>query len=169
MIPPISSFNARAGISDTYSGNSNVWKGVSEMCDFGDVAVLAATLLRGNLTAEEAWEVAAARLELKKSMQEKSCPKHAFIGLCEYGYIEGIVPLKQGEPDSKNAKYAVNAADFLRQQDPQEITNTDLWREAVIDVDEPAETRNGQMDVVLALWNHDPRWIEDPSRKTVLK
>lgn len=85
-----------------------------------------------------------------KSYQKKGCPRAAFIGLCEEGYVKGIKESQTKKYKScKNKRYATEAANFLLLEKPQNISKAHLWMQ----VKEPKpKNDNGQMDVVLALW-----------------
>ena len=95
-------------------------------------------------------------------MREKSCPRCAFLGLCEKGYVEGIGPGRYSAREIKK-KYAVDAVDLLRKDrrvardielhaDDTKLLATDimnLWKKIV----PVTKKHNQQMHVVVALWN----------------
>ena len=118
---------------------------------YGEVAIKVA-IAKGN--PEENWKT-----EVKKafsdsiSSQKKSCPKSAFLGLCEEGLVKGI-------PDGKytrsidNKAYAVKAIDILRSNTKTTYTPKELWAKVKIELSIEI-AHNSQMDVVLALWEND--------------
>ena len=121
------------------------------MPNFGDAPVLAAKVLGKNpgMDPSVAWARAtASTFPTSQSMQEKGCPKGAFLGLCEEGLVQGVPPGAYTRSQS-NKQYAVNAVGRLRQSPAAAIDRAALWRVASND---PGKAHNGQMDVVLALW-----------------
>jgi hypothetical protein len=81
----------------------------------------------------------------KKSSQEKSCPRNAFLGLCEEGLIKGIPPGNYTAPNP-NKGYAVKAVQILADSKIK-LSANQLWQLTTGD----SVTHNGQMHVVLAL------------------
>ncbi len=81
----------------------------------------------------------------KEASQKKGCPKGAFLGLCEEGYITGV---KKGNyTNSKlNKQYAIDAVEYLRINKSYPISANDLWLKIVKN-----KKHNEQMSVVLAL------------------
>ena len=60
------------------------------MGKYGKTAVIAVNLLRENKTSDpiKAWELASYQVfPDSESSRSKSCPKNAFLGLCEDGQI----------------------------------------------------------------------------------
>ncbi|MDR2884957.1 MAG: hypothetical protein LBV09_07600 [Deferribacteraceae bacterium] len=82
------------------------------------------------------WHKTAMELSGKESVAIKGCPKGAFLGL-----------LLKDERIGKNAKYALDALKILK-QNPYADKNY-LWN----NIAHTAKSQNGQMDVLLALWN----------------
>lgn len=117
---------------------------------FGDVAVGTVKLINNGLfdNPKDAWINAVKKLfPNSKSMQVKSCPKDAFLGLCEEGLIKGI---KKGfYTNSKlNKGYVINAIKILKNE-PQIVKHKmKLWSMVA-----GSKAYNQQMDVVIALWN----------------
>ena len=97
------------------------------------------------------------RDKCKDSSREKSCPRGAFLGLCEKGFVVGIkrVPDSDRRPNV-NADYAVDAVTLLwRDASLADSTPMELWREVLrsLPVEQPRpKTHNKQMHVVLSLW-----------------
>jgi hypothetical protein len=81
--------------------------------------------------------------------QRKSCPRGAYLGLCEEGLVKGIPPGRYTASEDNKA-YAVRAAALLTEGKQSWSTNS-LWRAVTND---PEKTHNSQMDVVLALWKN---------------
>jgi len=94
------------------------------MGKYGEAAVRAVLLLHSGKAAcpAEAWETATSKLFGKgTSSQSKSCPRGAFLDLCEAGLIKGVNSSKKMET-GKNKGYAVKAVALLR-QDPELASN----------------------------------------------
>jgi hypothetical protein len=120
------------------------------MQDYGDVAVSAAELARGGVRPPEAWAQAARNIfPHSQSSQDKSCPRGAFLGLCEEGRLAGVAagPYTRSRD---NKRYALRAVDLLV-GDPTlaEGRPTALWAQVV---GGHVKAHNSQMHVVLALW-----------------
>ena len=94
----------------------------------------------------DAWNaVAAAHIE-KLAAKKKGCPRSAFLGLCEAGLLKGI-PAGEYVGSKKNKQYAVDAVWLLREEATFADDIPGLWRCLSL------KQHNGQMDVVVALWN----------------
>ncbi|WDE07593.1 hypothetical protein SG34_012300 [Thalassomonas viridans] len=116
------------------------------MSKYSDIAVHAVKSIQQGVTEcpISAWTDAALLFyPTSKSSREKSCPKSAFLGLCEQGRIKWI---KSGSyTKSKcNKRYALEALELL-DSNPN-FTAKELWERI-------SSTRyNHQMHVVLALY-----------------
>jgi hypothetical protein len=121
------------------------------MGQFGKSAVLATkcvTLER--LPPRDAWDVAIKQLSKSPSVQTKTCPRNAYLGLCEAGAVVGIKAGKYGAPpDNPNGRYAREAHSILKSGPKQPLDEKALWFQAK---DPDVKTYNQQMDVVLSLW-----------------
>jgi hypothetical protein len=124
------------------------------MAKYGDVAVRATGLLRTPHTVPlDAWRAAAAEVfPGKRPAQKKACPRGAFLGLCEEGFVVGVPAGSYGAAEH-NKGYAVEAVRLLI-EDPRvaESGPTALWLRVMNGREKAA---NHQMDVVLTLWAHD--------------
>lgn len=83
--------------------------------------------------------------------QKKGCPKSAFLGLCEDGFVKGV-PAGNYTRGKLNKSYAVKAVSILKANRDSNINSKELW-ELVMDGE--SKTPNSQMDVVLALKESD--------------
>jgi hypothetical protein len=96
------------------------------------------------------WESAMQKLyPSSPTARRKSCPRGAYLGLCEEGLIKWI-PAGRYTASRDNKDYAVRAAALLAEGNQSWSTST-LWRAVTND---PERTHNSQMDIVLALWNN---------------
>lgn len=117
---------------------------------YGKAAVGAVELfVQGGLASpEEAWNRAIEKETKSCESRKKSCPRNAFLGLCEEGLIEGIPPGSYTD-SVLNKKYALLAIDLLRQNSVLASSSMGLWR-AVMAGEE--KVPNSQLDVVIGLW-----------------
>ena len=119
---------------------------------YGEAALMAARQgAPADIDPEVRWESAVERLyPTSSAARKKSCPRGAFLGLCEEGLVKGI-PAGRYTASKDNKAYAVRAVALLT-EGTQHWSTSALWR-AVTD---GAEIRHdSQMDIVLALWNND--------------
>jgi hypothetical protein len=89
------------------------------------------------------------------SSQEKSCPKNAFLGMCEEGYVKGVESgsyFKSKKPNL-NKKYAITAIDILKEN--PNLSKKELWDKVKEELSLGDKRHNSQMDVVLALWENE--------------
>ena len=77
--------------------------------------------------------------------REKSCPKCAFLGLCEEGYVKGV-PKGNYTTSIENKAYAIASLDFIETK--LVLSSNELWLKLNMDIPHEA-----QMDVVKALYN----------------
>lgn len=126
-------------------------KRIMLMGDYGVASVNATKLVRSGQykSPVTAWQAAVlSQFPTSKSSQNKGCPKGAYLGLCETDLVYGI-PVGKYTKSQKNKLYAVLALIQLC-NDPTLASNPKaLWRA----VGCPNITQNGQMDVVISLWN----------------
>jgi hypothetical protein len=96
------------------------------------------------------WDNAMQRLyPTSPTARKKSCPRGAFLGLCEEGLVKGI-PAGKYTTSKDNKAYAVQAAALLI-EGTRKWSIGELWQAITND---PEKTHNCQMDVVLALWKN---------------
>lgn len=127
------------------------------MGKYGDTAVRAAGLLQnGYKSAEEAWRAVAAEMfPNTRHGRAKTCPREAFLGLCQAGLIRGVSAASCAEARSDlNRGYAREAVRLLA-ADPKlaQGTSPALWRRVMKELGIDRKVHNQQMDVVLTLWN----------------
>jgi len=97
------------------------------------------------------WQRAMERLyPTSPTARNKGCPRGAFLGLCEDGWVKGI-PAGRYSASKDNKAYAVRAAALLSER-TQSWSTSALWQAVT---DDPKKTHSSQMDVVLALWKND--------------
>ncbi|HUG98949.1 MAG TPA: hypothetical protein VMQ83_07215 [Gammaproteobacteria bacterium] len=120
------------------------------MGEYRKVAVLAAESIREGVVPDpaDAWAIAARKVfPASSALQNKGCPKGAFLGLCNRGMIDGIPAGKYSGP-SKNGEYAVAAVEILRTNRFLTSQPKLLWKKVAGN----SKTENGQMSVVIGLW-----------------
>jgi hypothetical protein len=117
---------------------------------FGKTAIKAVELYAlGEKNPVTAWEKACDEIfEEGNTSRDKPCPRNAFLGLCEEGLVRGISPGDYTvKNENKNKAYAIKAVAKLHEIPILADSTARLW-EAVTQI-----SHNGQMDVVIALWN----------------
>ena len=82
----------------------------------------------------------------------KGCPRVAFLGLCEEGYIKNIpVGRYLKKANCKNKQYAIDAIEILKKDDSLKNNPKKLWEL----IPNHPNLHNSQMNVVCSLWNAD--------------
>ena len=119
---------------------------------YGNAAVLAVEFFSVGManTPVEAWDRAIAEyFPHSKSAREKSCPRAAFLGLCETGAVKHI-PAGNYTSSQKNKQYALKALAFLEKDESLREHKNMLWSKVL---NGKPRKPNEQMDVVVSLWN----------------
>jgi hypothetical protein len=118
---------------------------------YGEAAIMATRQgPSANINPIARWESAMERLyPTSLAARKKGCPRAAFLGLCEEGLVKGI-PAGEYTKSKDDKAYAVLAAGLLMDA-TQRWSRSTLWKAVTKDA---VEQENGQMDVVLALWNN---------------
>jgi hypothetical protein len=95
------------------------------------------------------WKQAVATIfPMSVESQKKGCPRSAFLGLCEAGYVRGIASGKY-TTSQDNKAYAIRAIEILQSgYKPQSAK--ELWLQVM---NGRKKAHNSQADVVLALWD----------------
>mgnify|MGYP001608232452 CR=1 FL=1 len=98
---------------------------------YGEVAIRAIECLQSGACTSpiQAWDDAAAKVFSRSTAsQEKSCPRSAFLGLCEDGLVSGVSRGNYTE-STDNKRYALRALQLLR-QDPEiaRLGPESLWQ-----------------------------------------
>ena len=83
----------------------------------------------------------------QEEARKKGCPKSAFLGLCEDGFVKGV-PKGNYTKGKLNKAYSVKAAKLLQSKNFESITSKELWSEVMAG---EIKTPNSQMEVVLSL------------------
>lgn len=101
---------------------------------------------------ELAWNQAIREFTISNHSINKGCPKSAFLGLCEDGYIQGV---NRGHytNSTKNKSYAIKAVEILRRNPNVVYPKENLWNNVLNELHLGPKSHSEQMDVVLALWN----------------
>jgi hypothetical protein len=118
---------------------------------YGEAAILAARQATGSMNPAAQWKSTIEKLYPTSPVaQNKKAPREAFLGLCEAGLVTGIAA---GEyTKSKDDKESAVRAVALLLEGKQRWSRSALWQAVAKDAAKPD---NGQMDVVLALWNNN--------------
>ncbi|MDN0094566.1 DUF6979 family protein [Yersinia rohdei] len=130
---------------------------------YGEIAVATALVCQRNRSdiRDEWGKQAMYAFEGQPTSQKKGCPKSAFLALCEAGFIKGISKGNYGTPkESKNGYYAKAAAGALLVD--SSLSKKELWEISRASVDNPATNESNQIEIVIALYQHEPRLLKLP-------
>jgi len=122
------------------------------MNKYAQAAIQTANLCsRGKqISPRPAWDQVTSHIFGKgTSSQEKSCPRDAFLGLCEEGFVKDI-PAGKYCNSLKNKHYVLSAIALLKQDTTLANQLPQFLWERVMKGEQ--KVHNGQMDVVIALW-----------------
>lgn len=118
---------------------------------YARAALRAVDIIRasGRVTPPDAWETATTEIFGPGTpAQKKGCPKDAFLGLCQSGYVADV-PAGEYTRSERNREYAIAAAEALA-SDPSLAGEVEaLWTRAL---GGEVKKHNSQMHVVIALW-----------------
>ena len=120
------------------------------MGKYGQTAVLATKLFcsRQAVSPFDAWNRAASTVfPDSTSSRDKGCPRSTYLGLSEAGVVQGI-PAGNYTRATLNKDYALRAVELLRSDPRLADSRARLWERVVREEKRP----NGQMDVVISLW-----------------
>lgn len=105
----------------------------------------------------QAWENAVQTLAAQgigtASSRAKGCPKAAFVGLAEHGYVHGFAALSY-KPLGESASYALCAYNCAMTNPSLQHRKGD-WATAVAECGHSRKYHNGVLDVVAALIQHN--------------
>ncbi|WP_151994730.1 DUF6979 family protein [Buttiauxella massiliensis] len=114
---------------------------------YGIITLHAVELIRQQLSPIEAWHRAVAG-------KEKGCPKSAFLGLCQFGWVKDVPRgeyLSSRALNGPNKDYTIRAAQLLLADSEAVYTPRQLWTLSIADLNQPPANHNQQMNVALAL------------------
>lgn len=119
------------------------------MAKYKVTALDAVQRIRAGVDPRSAWALSAAEAYPDRpSARDKACPRSTFLGLIDAGAVRGI-PASPDASRSINARYALEAVDAFRSE-PGLVEHTSrLWERT----SGAPKKQNGQLEVVLALWN----------------
>ena len=128
------------------------------MGQYGEAAKIAAGLMskKPNTNPVDAWQDAVAQECHSESSKKKSCPKGAFLGLCEEGWVSGCIPGIYTR-SVKNKEYAIRAANILLENPKLATDGYNLWK---LVIDGEKKKSNEQMDVVISLFKEG--YLKEP-------
>lgn len=128
------------------------------MGDYGQAAVKATQLIASGKESSPvtAWDrTTSASFGKGTSSQMKSCPRDAYLGLCESGLVRGI-PSGSYTKSQMNKLYSVTAVQLIKAKPSLgNLSERDLWTTVLKHLRRnTGKTYNQQMDVVLALFHN---------------
>lgn len=120
---------------------------------YSTVTINAAKVTRDyNISSIATWKLFAENaFPQSKSRQDKGCPKNTFLSLCQQGKVKGI-PAGAYTTSINNQRYALNALSILHAQPDKNFSASELWKAVMELEDDRNKAPNGQMEVVLTLW-----------------
>ena len=118
---------------------------------YGRAAIRAVHMLEQGSPSnpESAWDRAIALETTSSESRRKGCPRGAFLGLCSAGVIKSVKGHSSLNLGS-NGDYARRMVKALRSNEELASDRKRLWR---VGARRSKKKENGQVDVVLALWN----------------
>lgn len=120
-----------------------------QLSRYGMAAQRAADLARKGWDPIDAWKsVVTSIFPDSRAYQMKGCPKSAFLGLAEAGYIAGVPPGKY-TTSTENKRYAIDALRLLQRDGGLANQPDELWHRVTRGA---SIKHNEQMNVVIALW-----------------
>ena len=122
------------------------------MSKYREAAIFAVELISKGKREDpaDAWEDATRKFfPTSTNLQDKGCPKGAFLGLCRGGLIKGITASERSRA-TKNGEYAVQAVEILKTNKFLVSQPDLLWKKIA-----PTKSHNHQLDVVIGLWQSD--------------
>ncbi|MDN0094061.1 DUF6979 family protein [Yersinia rohdei] len=125
---------------------------------YGDTAVEVVKRYIHGQDLKESWLQQITFFSTRKSSHEKGCPRSAFLGLCEGGWVKGIkrgnyILRRKKYPNNKD--YAIEGAKIILTNPSKQYSASKLWVEVKRALPDGAENHNEQMTVVIALMNND--------------
>src|SRR5687768_11867996 len=102
------------------------------MGKYGQAAVKAVALLntKTKVLPRDAWNQATIEIYGKgTSSQKKGCPRSAFIGLCEEGFVKGVNAGKYAQKSTKNKDYAIKAMNLIKKEPSLTNDINQLWNQ----------------------------------------
>lgn len=124
------------------------------MGQYGKAAISATKKICNGMDPVKAWNLAIRELTTSTDSIKKGCPKSAYLGLCEDGYVKGV---NNGNYSAgiKNKGYALKAVEIIHRTPNRTFTKKELWAQVFKELHLSFITENGQLDVVLSLHNED--------------
>lgn len=120
------------------------------MNKYKKVAIKAARIAKDGSCPRAVWDkVAACKFKDRTASIKKGCPKNAFLGLAEDGFIKGV-PSGSYTKSVLNKQYALKALALIKQDPSLENDLKKLWTQSC---GSESKRHNSQMDVVIALWS----------------
>ncbi|TGA72003.1 hypothetical protein VFES401_05850 [Aliivibrio fischeri] len=120
------------------------------MSKYGDVAIGATRIAQTGVCPVEAWKTAVEKeFKANTASIQKGCPKNAFLGLAESGFVVGV-PKGSYTKSVLNKQYALEAVRLLNEKPEMQNDIKKLW---VQSCGSESKVHNSQMDVVVSLWS----------------
>lgn len=119
------------------------------MAKYNEIALDAVRHIKAGADPRDAWAQSAADVYPNlPSARDKGCPRSTFLGLIDAGVLVGI-PAAPEPSKSINARYGLEAIVALQIEPGLAKHPSQLWERT----SGAPKQQNGQLEVVLALWN----------------
>ena len=126
------------------------------MTIWANAAVYAVNIIKDqNLSPEEAWFKAISTYTKSYETRIKQCPKHVLVDLYYHNKLKLDRPIHHVRQDlTINGRYALKAIELLIKDRSLANNKNELWTRTMLELKEhPNKTKNGQMDIVIALYD----------------
>ena len=125
------------------------------MTIFEKAAICAVKIINDkNLSPEEAWFEAISEYTNSYETRIKKCPKHAFVDLYYHNKLKLDRPIHIRQGLTLNGRYALKAIELLIKDSSLANSKNELWTRTMQELnDNPYKGQNGQMDIVIALYD----------------
>ena len=124
------------------------------MGQYGKAAISATKRICNGMDPVKAWNLSIKELTNSNDSIIKGCPKSAYLGFCEDGYVKGV---NNGNytTGTKNKGYALKAVEIIHRTPNRTFTKKELWAQVLDELGLPFKKENSHMDVVFSLHNED--------------
>jgi len=118
------------------------------MNQYTKVAINAIDHMNGETNIVKEWNNSLKELEIN----DKSCPRCAFLGLCEDGYVKNV-PKGKYTSSKLNKQYAIKALEIFRKN--THLTKKSLWKKVLKVLGyNISKYENGQISIVVDLYKN---------------
>jgi hypothetical protein len=127
------------------------------MTIWANAAICAVNIIKDqNLSPEEAWFEAISKYTKSYKTCIKGCPKNVFVDLYYHKKLKLDKPIHDRQGLTLNGRYALKAIELLIKDSSLANSKNELWTRTMQELnDNPYKGQNGQMDIVIALFDNN--------------